>query len=78
MTVAGVEVVLQHLRVCLIKVPMVVIKAIYCAHDAGAMAAPGAVHIKLAGRRVVNRLQKRIYLLRAGRALINQRDVDVA
>ena len=78
MTVAGVEVVLQHLRISLVKVPMVVIEAVYRAHHAGAMAASGAVHEELAGLRVVNQLQKRIYLFHAGGTFINYGDVDVA
>ena len=78
MTVAGVEVVLQHLSVCLVIVPMVVIESVDGAHDAGAMAAPGAVHEKLASGRIVNQLQKPTYLFHAGIALINDWDVDVA
>src|SRR6185295_14483796 len=78
MTVAGVEVVLQHLSVGLIKVPMVVIEAIDSAHNAGAMPAARAVHVKLAGRWIVNHLQKSSYLIRAGSGLINDWDVDVA
>ena len=78
MTVAGVEVVLQHLSVGLIKVPMVVIEAIDGSHNAGTMPAAGAVHVKLAGRWGVNHLQKCIYLRHAGGSLINDWDIDVA
>src|SRR5258705_13774191 len=78
MTVAGVEVVLQHLSVCLIKVPVVVIEAVNGCHYTGAMPAPGAVYEKLPGGWVVNHLQKCIYLIRCGIAFIDQRDVDIA
>ena len=78
MTVAGVEVVLQHLGVCLIKVPVVVIEAVNGCHYTGAMPAPGAVYEKLPGSWVVNHLHKCIYLIRCGIAFVDQRDVDVA
>ena len=44
MTVAGIEVVLQHLGVCLIIVPVIVIEAVNGCHYTGAMPAPGAVY----------------------------------
>src|SRR5258705_4522179 len=78
MTVAGVEVVLQHFGICLIIVPVVVIETVNGGHYAGAMPASGAVHEKLPCGWVVNRLQKCIYLIRCGIAFIDQRDVDVA
>ena len=51
MTIAGVEVILHHLSVCLVIVPMIVIETVYRTHDSGAMPSAGAVHVKLAGGR---------------------------
>src|SRR5882724_7714501 len=78
MTVAGIEVVLLHLSVDLVKVPVIVIETIYGAHDSGAMPSTCAVHVKLAGGWTISNLQKRAYLFRAWSFFINNRNIYVA
>src|SRR5690242_4879814 len=64
-SVAGVEVVLLHLRVDLVIVPMIVIETIQRSHHSGAMTSARAVYVKLACSGIVNDLQKLVYLCRA-------------
>lgn len=78
MTVASVEVILLHLSVDLVIVPVVVIETVYRGHHASAVPSPSAVHVKLAGGRIVSNRQKLAYLLRAWIPLINDGDINVA
>src|SRR4030088_1328783 len=78
MTVAGVEVVLLHLSVCLVKVPVIVIETVYRTHYSCAMPPARAVDIKLTGSRIVSNLQKRLYLFCAWIRFIDDGDVNVA
>src|SRR6266850_6544270 len=78
MTVAGIEVVLLHLSVDLVKVPVIVIETIYGAHDAGAMPSTRAVHVKLTSGWIISNLQKRAYLFRGWICFVNNGNVHVA
>ena len=51
--VAGIEVVLLHLGVGLIKVPVIVIESVYRTHRSGSVAPSSTVDVKLASRWVV-------------------------
>ena len=77
MTVAGVEIKLQHLGVGLIEVPVVMIEAIDGSHDSGAMAATSAMYKELPGRRIINHFQKGIHLFGRRITLVDDRDIHV-
>src|SRR6266513_4032648 len=78
MTVAGVEIILLHLSVGLVKTPVIVIEAVYRSHDSGSMPPARAVNIKLAGGRIVSNPQKLVCLFHAWICFINKRDINVA
>jgi len=78
MTIAGIEIVLLHLRICLVIVPVIVIETVYGAHDSGAMPSTRAVYVKLAGGWIISNLQKRAYLVRGWILFVNNGNVHVA
>src|SRR6266576_3988423 len=77
MAIRGIEVKVEHFGISLIERPVIVIEAIYRAHDPSAVTAARAVHVELAGLRVVDDLQK-LGDLGIGRIfLVRNRDIHI-